>query len=121
MSALTAMDNRLLRNSRLFAAGILYALEEYHQASKAYSTASLHYQGQPIAIQAMQQNALALSKLGQSREAQNLIRRAQSQLEKMGPDLNYEETTLYSFIEWQQLLQEMEKEIAMQPNLSQNP
>ena len=113
MAALTEMDSRLLRNSRILAAGVLLELHQYEQASKAYSTASLHYQGQPISIQAMQQNALALSELGRNREAQNLLRRTLSQLDKMGPNLPYQETTLYSFEEWKQLLGQMEQEIAM--------
>ena len=118
MGELCEMDDLLLRNSRLFAAGVLFQLEEYKQAIKAYSTVSLHYQGQPIAIQAMKQNAQALSDIGENNKARFLIRRAINQLEKMGPDLPYEETTLYSYDEWMDRFQQMEKEIALKQQIT---
>lgn len=113
MAELSELDNRLLRNSRIFAAGVLFQLKQYNQAIKAYSNVSLHYQGQPISIQTMKQDAQALADLGKNVPAQNRVRRTIKQLEKMGSELPYEETTLYSYSEWMNALKRMEKEISL--------
>lgn len=113
MGELSEMDVRLLRNSRVFAAGVLFQQKQYEPAIKAYANASLHYQGQPISIQTMKQNAQALSDKGENVPAEYLLRRILSQLEKMGPDLPYGETTLYQYDEWAEAIRQMEKEIAM--------
>lgn len=113
MGKLSEMDDQLLRNSRIFAAGVLFQLQQYNRAIKTYSTASLHYQGLPISLQTMKQNAQALADLGKYSQAQNLLRQITKQLKKMGPELPYEETTLYSYDEWIDAIQQMEKELSM--------
>jgi TolA-binding protein len=107
LNELSPLDKTMLRNS-IFAIGdVLYAMGDYEAAYKAYYVATNRYQDRPEVLSAYVQISNAYRKLNRPQDAHNALLQAQLLLERMKPEVTFDETSIYSRDQWSTRLKEM--------------
>ncbi|MHB0955784.1 MAG: tetratricopeptide repeat protein [Pirellulaceae bacterium] len=101
---LSAVEKAILRNSCFAHADILFYLEDYEQAIKAYLAATNRYQHDPQALEAFLQMASCYRRLNAPAEARGTLLQAQAFLVRLKADTDFEQTTRFNREDWDALL-----------------
>ena len=102
---LTDLENRILRNSYFARGDVLFDLQEYDEASEAYSTFTNRYQEDPESLEAFVQIANCHRRLQQPEKAKGLLEQAKVVLKRMPQDAPFKKVTRYSRQEWEAVLE----------------
>jgi hypothetical protein len=108
-SDLVAKDERLkklLRNSCLGEADLMYEMHDYEKAVGVYRSTANRFVSQPISLEALTRSAECLEKLGRNAEASRAINQAIDLLDRIDPTNTeaFAESTRGSKEEWTQYL-----------------
>jgi tetratricopeptide (TPR) repeat protein len=106
---LKPLERLVLRNCYFTIGHILFQLQQYDEAVKAYVMATNRYQSSPEVLDAYVQMARAYRKLSKPAEARGAVEQAKMVLARMKPEVSFKETTNYSLEEWTKLLEEESK------------
>jgi tetratricopeptide (TPR) repeat protein len=106
---LNPLEKSMLRNSYFAVGAALVDLSRYEDAIKAFSAAANRYQHDPEVLDAFTQISYCYRRLNKPREAQGTVRQAMLVLQRIKADAPFEETTVYSRRQWQELLEWMSK------------
>lgn len=101
---LNALEKAILRNCCFAIGAVLFDLERYEAAVKAYSVASNRYQNTPEVLEAYLQLARAYRRLNKPNEARSALDQAKVALARMGPDQPFTESTNFGREQWAELL-----------------
>jgi tetratricopeptide (TPR) repeat protein len=101
---LPVVEQALLRNTYFAYADVLFDLDDYEQAIKAYLAATNRYQQEPAALEAFVQLASCYRLLNAPAEARGTLLQAQAVLSRMRPDADFTRTTRYNRDEWNQII-----------------
>jgi TolA-binding protein len=107
LAELSPSDKTMLRNS-IFAIGdVLFAEGRYEAAIKAYDVATNRYQNRPEVLAAYVQKSNAYQRLDRPQDAHNALLQAKLLLERMKPDVPFDDVSIYSRQQWNDRLQEL--------------
>jgi tetratricopeptide (TPR) repeat protein len=106
---LTALEKAMLRNSYFSVGSVLVDLGRWEEAIRAFSAAANRYQHDPEVLDAFTQISYCYRRLNKPREAQGTVRQAMLVLQRIKADAPFEETTVYSRRQWQELLDWMSR------------
>ncbi|HTU26026.1 MAG TPA: tetratricopeptide repeat protein [Pirellulales bacterium] len=104
---LTPLEKVMLRNSYFSIGSALVDLGKWEEAIKAFSAAANRYQHDPEVLDAFTQISYCYRRLNKPREAQGTVRQAMLVLQRIKPDAPFEETTIYTRQQWEELLEWM--------------
>jgi tetratricopeptide (TPR) repeat protein len=104
---LSPLQQLVLRNSYFSIGRVLFQLQQYEDAIKAYVMAANRYQGNPEVLDAYVQIARAYRKLNKPAEARSTLEQAKLVLARLKPDVSFQRTTNYSRQQWSQLLESL--------------
>ena len=106
---LTPLEKSMLRNSYFSVGSALVDLGRWEDAIRAFSAAANRYQHDPEVLDAFTQISYCYRRLNKPREAQGTVRQAMLVLQRIKEDAPFEETTVYSRRQWQELLDWMSR------------
>ncbi len=106
---LTPLEKSMLRNSYFAVGSALVDLGRWEEAIRAFSAAANRYQHDPEVLDAFTQISYCYRRLNKPREAQGTVRQAMLVLQRIKADAPFEETTIYSRRQWQELLDWMSR------------
>jgi tetratricopeptide (TPR) repeat protein len=101
---LTAVERAVLRNTYFAYADILFYLEDYEQAIKAYLAAANRDPQDPHSLDALVQLASCYRHLNAPNEARGTLLQAKAVLARMQQDIKFEQTTRYNRENWNELI-----------------
>jgi len=101
---LNALEKAILRNCCFAVGAVLFDLERYEAAVKAYSVASNRYQNTPEVLEAYLQLARAYRRLNKPNEARSALDQAKVALARMKADQCFTEATNFGKEQWAELL-----------------
>lgn len=101
---LDAVEKRIQRNTYFARGDVLYDLERYEDAIRAYASATNRYQHEPEALEAYVQIANCHRLLNRRPEARGTLEQAKVVLNRIRKDADFEKTTRYDREEWGRFL-----------------
>ena len=101
---LTAVERAILRNTYFAYADIVFDLEDYEQAIKAYLAAANRDPQDPHSLDALVQLASCYRRLNAPNEARGTLLQAKAVLARMQRDMKFEQTTRYNRENWNELI-----------------
>lgn len=104
---LAPLERLALRNCYFSIGNLLFQLQQYEDAIKAYVMATNRYRSNPEVLDAYVQMARAYRKLNKPAEARGALEQAKMALSRIKADVPFKETTNYSREEWTKLLDKM--------------
>lgn len=102
-------ESRLLRNCLFLRGAAFVGLRQYSEAITAYGAALTRYQDAPESLEAFTQIAECYRRLGQDSETRRMLLKAKAALRRLGPNAPFNETTNFSYAEWEQRLELIER------------
>lgn len=111
---LNALEKAILRNSCFAVGAVLFDLERYEAAIKAYSVASNRYQNTPEVLEAYLQLARAYRRLEKPNEARSALDQAKVALARMNTEQPFTESTNFGREQWAELLDWMGSSVGKQ-------
>jgi tetratricopeptide (TPR) repeat protein len=106
---LSISQERLLRNSFLFAADTLFQSGQFEESIKAYSRIVERYPDSSTGLSACLQMARAYDRLDRPQQSRLVYKRAKQILAKIPTEVRLVQTTNYNRQQWQQLLDSLER------------
>jgi TolA-binding protein len=106
---LSPLEKAMLRNSYFSVGSALVDLGRWEDAIRAFSAAANRYQHDPEVLDAFTQISYCYRRLNKPREAQGTVRQAMLVLQRIKADAPFEQTTVYSRRQWQELLDWMSR------------
>ncbi len=100
---LSPLEKAMLRNSYFAIGDILYTLEQYDAAVKAYTLATNRYQNYPEVLEAYLQIARAYQRMRKPVDARIALEQAKGVLGRLKADTEFHETTNRSRQQWVEL------------------
>ncbi len=104
---LTALQKATLKNCYFAIGDMLFELERYEEAIKAYSTATNRYQMDPEVLEAYVQIASAYRHLDEPLKARGTLAQAKVVLARMKTETPFEQSTNYTKEQWGVLLNQL--------------
>jgi tetratricopeptide (TPR) repeat protein len=101
---LTAVERAILRNTYFAYADIVFDLEDYERAIKAYLAAAHRDPQDPHSLDALVQLASCYRRLNAPNEARGTLLQAKAVLARMQRDMKFEQTTRYNRENWNELI-----------------
>jgi tetratricopeptide (TPR) repeat protein len=105
-ATLAEWERAILRNSYLAEADSLFDLARYEEAADAYRAATHRFLGEPLALEAMTQEARCYRELGRNDDAQRVLKQAEQILNAIAAerDVRFNQLTRYDRAGWDRLL-----------------
>jgi len=97
---LTPTETSLLRNCEFAIGSVLFDLEQYEEAVKAYGLVTSRYQNAPEVLEAYVQMARAYRRLNQPDDARRALQQAKTVLDRIKTPTEFELITIYTADEW---------------------
>jgi tetratricopeptide (TPR) repeat protein len=101
---LNTLEKAILRNCSFSIGAVLFDLERYDAAVKAYAVACNRYQNSPEVLEAYLQLARTYRRLDKPNEARSALDQAKVALARMNAERRFSETTNHSKEQWAALL-----------------
>jgi tetratricopeptide (TPR) repeat protein len=106
---LTAEEKLMARNADFAVANVLFSLDQFEAAIKAYSKAAKKYENRPESLEAYVQMAAVYRQMDDPDEARGALEQAKAAVEKIKNDSLFTETTNFDRIQWNTRLNELMK------------
>jgi tetratricopeptide (TPR) repeat protein len=97
----------MLRNCYMLEGAVLFDLERYEDAIKAYSNVSSLYPNEPFVLETFVQIAHCWQRLDRADKARGAVEQAQQVLERLSADSDFVATTAFNREEWRSMLNNM--------------
>ncbi len=103
-TALTSLEQGMLRNAYFGRADALFDLGRYDEAIRAYTLAANRYQNHPAALEAFLQIASCHRRRQRPAEARGVLEQAKVVLKRISPSTYFQLTPRYDRKQWEELL-----------------